>query len=453
MRITILNENIVSRCYENMNVLYNDRTKEMLLLNDVASDIWEYINLNKEKSITEIDIEQYISKIYKIDIEMISSDVIDFLYNLFENGLVCIDNQICIKDKNDSDMLEQEDVEGKIIQIMQKNNQLYSATFELTYLCNEKCVHCYRGVIDDNDNKRQLDVIKCKSLIDELYEMKCFHLSFTGGDPFLFRGFLELLEYVKKKKFVFDIFTNGLYLFENEYALNKIIELNPRRVLFSIYGANSKTHDNITKLNGSFYKTLEVIKKLRDKGVTVILNVMLLNNNIKEIDQIIKFIKELNVEYRVGMSIIKKNDGGIEPLKYFINDKLVMRNIIKKLFDKGIYNVNVPINKNKGDLICGAGVASMCISPNGEVYPCVSLKKILGSVWLQSLKEIWYSPVRKEYANKLKWENTEKCLECKYNKYCPHCIGISNSESGNLFSCNNCDYLIAEAMWNVEMDK
>ena len=296
MRITILNENIVSRCYENMNVLYNDRTKEMLLLNDVASDIWEYINLNKEKSITEIDIEQYISKIYKIDIEMISSDVIDFLYNLFENGLVCIDNQICIKDKNDSDMLEQEDVEGKIIQIMQKNNQLYSATFELTYLCNEKCVHCYRGVIDDNDNKRQLDVIKCKSLIDELYEMKCFHLSFTGGDPFLFRGFLELLEYVKKKKFVFDIFTNGLYLFENEYALNKIIELNPRRVLFSIYGANSKTHDNITKLNGSFYKTLEVIKKLRDKGVTVILNVMLLNNNIKEIDQIIKFIKELNVE-------------------------------------------------------------------------------------------------------------------------------------------------------------
>lgn len=71
--------------------------------------------------------------------------------------------------------------------------------FELTYRCNFKCKHCYVPPI--YRKKGELATRDIFSIIDQLKDMGCLYLGFTGGEPFVRKDILDILWYVKKAVF------------------------------------------------------------------------------------------------------------------------------------------------------------------------------------------------------------------------------------------------------------
>lgn len=69
--------------------------------------------------------------------------------------------------------------------------------------------------------------------------------------------------------------------------------MRPRAFYISLYGANQKIHDSVTTIEGSFEKTIRVVKKIKEHGVHVVLNVMLLKLNYLEIQDIIGLAKNM----------------------------------------------------------------------------------------------------------------------------------------------------------------
>ena len=176
---------------------------------------------------------------------------------------------------------------------------------------------------------------------------------------------------------------------------------------------------------------------------------MLLNSNKEDIDNIISLVKTLKCDYRIGLSIINTNDGNSSPMKYFVNDKETLKKIIKKNQQKLLSETRVTDSNMH---ICGAALSSISISPNGVVYPCISVKKCLGNIHENTINAIWNGVARNNFLTLNTWHYSEECQKCKYIDICAHCIGISEQEYGNIHSCNTCDKMISSAMYEVIND-
>ena len=446
MEISINKIDICYRHYSEFAVVYDLRNQQILKLENVAADIMSFLF---DKGTSQIDeIVNYIVSIYDCNENDIYDDIIDFVQDLYDSGVILFNdnytNIAVVLEEDIKSATSNDNLENQIISELESENQLYSATIEMTYACNEKCVHCYAHY-PNADCSHGISLDTYKDFIYQLKEQKCMHIAFTGGDPFMNPSFPRVFAYARANGFVCDIFTNGLFLSNHMKELDRIAELRPRAFYISLYGSTPEVHDNVTQIPGSFDKTVSVVKKLRSYGIPVVFNVMLLSINYQDFQCIIELANELNAEYRTSMSLIYRNDGNDSPMNYFIGDKEAIKNIMKKM--NNIYSIDKPIEHDTdSQYLCGAGVTSICLSPTGEVYPCVSLKNSLGNIFKSTLKDIWNGEERKKIVTGLTWNNTKKCYKCEYQKKCPHCAGMSQAETGDMYECNSCDRFIAECI-------
>ncbi|MDY3740902.1 MAG: viperin family antiviral radical SAM protein [Selenomonadaceae bacterium] len=83
----------------------------------------------------------------------------------------------------------------------------------ITQKCNYSCRYCFAHFFNTND----LSVEQWKIIIDNLENSNLInYINFAGGEPCLYKGLLELIDYAKNKGFKTSIITNGsLLLHEN----------------------------------------------------------------------------------------------------------------------------------------------------------------------------------------------------------------------------------------------
>lgn len=450
MNVSINTYDICFREYKRFSVVYSLRNKMIFTVEGVASDIFSFIAAAIESNDNEI--AKYIIGEYEIDAKTAHKDVVDYLIELYKAGLILIDGEY----SPDSQSIAVEsnstgDFEGQVINACEEINQLYSATIEMTYRCNEHCVHCYANSPYTDHEPQNLSFADHASLLLQLKEIGCLHLAFTGGDPFVNNIFIDVFKYARDLGFVCDIYTNGVFLANHHDVLEEMLGLMPRGFYISLYGSTPNIHDRITGVSGSYDKTIEVIKLLRESHATVVVNVMVLSLNSGDIGNILNLLDDLDVHYRVNMSIINANNGDTTPMNYFESRPEIIKSVVRRA---GSNMMSIDATKPSetildSDYICGAAVTSISISPDGTVYPCVSLKNKLGSICEQPLLEIWNSNKRRSILQSLKWQNTIECNQCPTRMYCLHCPGVSQAETGNELACNACDRLLSTCMYEI----
>lgn len=123
--------------------------------------------------------------------------------------------------------------------------------------CNLTCQHCYSGSAPLF--KGGLDVLKLKEIITQLEEVGYNVISLSGGEPFMYRQLLELLEHTKSLGFFNSITTNGMLLrSDNSKRILKLTDL----IAISIDG-KPKRHDELRGLTGAFEKMQAGIEIVR----------------------------------------------------------------------------------------------------------------------------------------------------------------------------------------------
>src|SRR6267143_559676 len=79
-----------------------------------------------------------------------------------------------------------------------------SAQLDLTYRCNEQCVHCYLDHLDHGE----MSTTEIKHLLSEMAEAGVFILTLSGGEIFMRKDFFEILEHARDLTFCFNLNTN-----------------------------------------------------------------------------------------------------------------------------------------------------------------------------------------------------------------------------------------------------
>ena len=163
----------------------------------------------------------------------------------------------------------------------EKVGGITSVMFELTYRCSEKCIHCYNEGATRNDEEKstrggreEMGFDDYKQIIDELYEQGLIKVCLSGGDPFSKSFVWELIDYLYYKGVAFDVFTNGQRIVND---VGRLANYYPRVVGVSIYSGIAEVHDYITRIKGSWGKSMSVVRQLSDLAVPL----NMLDHNLK----------------------------------------------------------------------------------------------------------------------------------------------------------------------------
>ena len=71
---------------------------------------------------------------------------------------------------------------------------------------------------------------------------------------------------------------------------------------------------------------------------------------------------------------------------------------------------------------CGAGKKSLCVAPNGNIYPCTGFPYPLGNILVNSLKNIWQEGFScNGFLAAWKQTKISDFKECGTHDYCDYC--------------------------------
>ncbi len=117
-----------------------------------------------------------------------------------------------------------------------------SVHLDLTYRCNEHCVHCYL----DHEDHGEMNTAEIKDVLDQLAAAGVFFLVFSGGEIFLRTDLFELIEHARSLMFCVKLKTNGFMIGDQE--ADRLSSLHLDCVQVSIYSHRPEVHDGITQL-------------------------------------------------------------------------------------------------------------------------------------------------------------------------------------------------------------
>jgi radical SAM protein with 4Fe4S-binding SPASM domain len=315
---------------------------------------------------------------------------------------------------------------NRLIQTIKSEKVPFSVVFEITKRCNLRCLHCY--LPSDQDQSAEMEIAEIRSLLDDLEKAGCLKLTLTGGEPTLRGDFLEILSYCHQKGFATTLFTNATLLTpEVKRAIRK---RPPFAVECSLYGASPKVHDAITQVEGSFHTSIENIKWMASDGIRVIVKSVIVSLNLQEIEALDDLCKGSGVIFHLTFRVFPSLDPARSPERLRI--KMDQVNFLLQRRERPFFVRGHRSDQSQEEFICNAGREACCISAEGKVYPCVSLRWECGDLRNKSFHEIWTrSPVLKEIRS-YKEEDFKDCFRCKWKADCHFCPGMGFFEHGNM---------------------
>jgi radical SAM protein with 4Fe4S-binding SPASM domain len=302
--------------------------------------------------------------------------------------------------------------------------------FDLTYRCNERCVHCYL----DHEDHGEMTTDEVERVLDQLAEAGTLFLTLSGGELLLRRDFFAILTYARALRFDVKIKTNAILLGEREAV--RIRELGVRQIQISVYSHRPDVHDAITKVPGSLTRTLKAIRALTRLGLKVTIANVLMRQNAADYDGVRALASELGAEYTMDPTITPKMDGDTSVLALRMPQPQVLRlfrdrSLVGDDFCKPAASEAPDDPEVLDSLPCSAGHIACYITPYGDVYPCVQFPLPTGNLRRQAFLEIWRDSPQFAEVRAIRVRDLSGCPSCGYVATCTRCPGLAYME-GNM---------------------
>ncbi len=184
---------------------------------------------------------------------------------------------------------------------------IHNVNLELTIRCNLRCTFCWwwgeRGIgknlIEAKDSLITAE-LKSEEIFKIIDKLAQYHPNFylSGGEPFIRKDTLDIIEYIASKGLKVGLTDNGTLL--TDEIISRIAKINSLEITFSIDGPK-EIHDKI-RGKGSFEKTIYNINRLlqvrgnNKEFPKIMTNTTIAPENIDYLSDLIGFLDELKVD-------------------------------------------------------------------------------------------------------------------------------------------------------------
>jgi len=305
-----------------------------------------------------------------------------------------------------------------------------SVHLDVTYRCNERCVHCYL----DHDDNGELTFDEIHGLLQQMADAGVFYLTLSGGEPLLRDDLFAIIRRARELTFSVKLKTNAILIKEKEAAL--IRDLGVEKVQISIYSHRPEVHDAITKVKGSLDRSIAAIRFLKSQGLKVTMAHVIMRQNRFDYPGVQALANELGAEFTVDPTITPHINGDRGLLKLNIS----RQDLHEVMHDPAVLGGDVasfcapplPVTENDLDALpCSAGNSACYISPYGDVFPCVQFPLPSGNIRRQKFIEIWKDSPQLKEVRSIRMRDLPVCSGCAHVAGCSRCPGMAYME-GNM---------------------
>jgi len=301
---------------------------------------------------------------------------------------------------------------------------------EITYRCNHLCTFCYNSP----SGAREMTTEQIFSVLKKVADFGVLYCTVTGGEALCHKDFYKIAAEVRRLGMALRIYSNG-YLMADKRVVRKIKALSPMEVEISIHGARAETHEALTKIRGSFDKTVKALRNLGEAGIKVNLKCPITRLNQDELFEIKALAESLGRVVIFDAVITPKDDGSLDPLSLRPGDAFIEQywgEWYSKLHD-GLDPPRGNHCESDGSANCGTGRSGFTIDPYGNLLPCVAFRRPAGNLLeIDNFEQLWFgSSVLKEVRD-LAVEATERLSEHPDGDYfAGFCLGVAEKQTGD----------------------
>jgi radical SAM protein with 4Fe4S-binding SPASM domain len=311
-------------------------------------------------------------------------------------------------------------------------------SIEVTRRCPLECLHCYNNLpMGDMDAKRrELSKEEHFRMLDELVEMGCFWILYTGGEIFARKDFLEIYTYAKKKGFLITLFTNGTIM--TEEIADYLTEWPPFAIEITLYGRTRETYEALTAIPGSYDRCMRGIKLLKERKLPLKLKTVATSINKHEVVAMRQFAEEeLGVDFKMDGQINPRIDCSQSPLAVRLTPEEVVAldmsvpkgaSEYRKLVGRELESASNP-SLDETLYSCGGGISGFAVNAYGELGICVISQQETFSIREVGVRQVWEGALLGLRMRKR--TRLTKCTQCRIQSLCGMCPANGELENGD----------------------
>ncbi len=336
----------------------------------------------------------------------------------------------------------------------------YTISWNTTWRCNLKCVHCYLDADSGEQVRGELTTKEGFKLLDEIASVNPETLLIlTGGEPLLRSDIYELSEYAFKKGMMVVLGTGGNLV--NDDVAQKLKRCGVSGVGISLDSVKPDVHDAFRGVKGAWVETIKGIEACKRHGLDFQIQTTVTKHNYTEIPQLIEYAKSLGArvfnlfflvctgrgqditditadQYEEVLSYLAKvqQESASNPSERLKANTTIIRARCAPIYRRVLYQNNPenPLLKTDASS-CLAGTHYCRITPEGDVTPCPYMPASIGNVKTRSFVDIWENS---EQFKRFRYPALKgKCGICEFRLICGGCRAKAYASTGDYMDVDN----------------
>lgn len=263
----------------------------------------------------------------------------------------------------------------------------------LGYKCNLKCKHCSSSA--DSGRTLGYSTSQATAIINQMADIGVVDIAFSGGEPLLRRDLEQIIAFANSKGITTGTSTNGFAMTARRARQLKMAGLD--RLQVSLDGLKEE-HERI-RGHGTFNRALAAIERSLEARLRTHICFTAMRSNAHLLPEMIELALELGVDGFNLSQFVPTGRGslaeGLPPetakrvLQTWLAEKSRHPDLHMTAHSSGLAALSPDAEHCRGG--CQAGISIGCITPEGDVTPCVMFPMSVGNLNRNTLREIWAS--------------------------------------------------------------
>ena len=287
-----------------------------------------------------------------------------------------------------------------------------SVTFELTYGCNLRCVHCYNPT--HRVLPQELRTEEVFSILDQCADVGVVTLTFTGGELFVRPDVFDIFEHAKRLGLLLELISNATRI--TPEVADRLQQAKFSSLAISIYGATKDTYERVTRVPGSFEPFICGLECLVSRRLPVTVRMTVMTENAHEVQDARTLIEGMGIKFQYCLDLHPKTNGDTSPLEHRLSAADKVRIDQAMLGPRDQAADDEPCARNGSFIECACGQTKFAITPYGEMNLCVGFPIPKYDLRRGTVKEGW--EVLKQTVDGARPNEHYECPTCDVRAHC-----------------------------------
>ncbi|AET63670.1 radical SAM/SPASM domain-containing protein [Methanothrix harundinacea] len=275
-------------------------------------------------------------------------------------------------------------------------------TISITEECPNRCLHC---ALPDSGRHHRLEVEEVEDVVSQVLDLGTTLVIFDGGEPTTYRELPDLVRAVDERA-VSTIFTSGAGF--TERLARNLKDAGLYAVNVSLDSAAEAEHDRMRGRAGAFRDAMRAVEEALAAGLLVDLYAVLRRDNVSEIEAFHRLAAEIGADELTFFEVVPTGRWSEEVGSILsVEDYAALDEFVSAAPPPRTFSVPAAFR----EVGCFAGRSWMHITPEGDVYPCACLPKVVGNVRKESVKRIWRRMAKLPYGGSKRCPARRFCSE------------------------------------------